>query len=109
MTETDKGVPAYVSVAFDVPVDRQWSYRNPEGVDAPVGSRVEAPLGRRVAVGWVVGSTDTVDIDPSLIKPYTRLVDAAPLFGPETLALARWLAGMYFCSLGEALLSLIHI
>lgn len=103
MTETDKGVPAYVSVAFDVPVDRQWSYRNPEGVDAPVGSRVEAPLGRRVAVGWVVGSTDTVDIDPSLIKPYTRLVDAAPLFGPETLALARWLAGMYFCSLGEAL------
>lgn len=103
MTEADKSVPAYVSVAFDVPVDRQWSYRNPEGVDAPVGSRVEAPLGRRAAVGWVVGSTDTVDIDPSLIKPYTRLVDAAPLFGPETLALARWLAGMYFCSLGEAL------
>ncbi len=103
MTETDKGVPAYVSVAFDVPVDRQWSYRNPEGIDAPVGSRVEASLGPRVAVGWVVESTDTVDIDPSLIKPYTRLVDAAPLFGPETLALARWLAGMYFCSLGEAL------
>ncbi|GAB1457065.1 primosomal protein N' [Spirochaetota bacterium] len=32
-----------------------------------------------------------------------RLVDAEPLFGPETLALASWLAGMYFCSLGEAL------
>jgi len=103
MTEADKGVSAYVSVAFDVPVDRQWSYRNPESIDAPVGSRVEASLGRRVAVGWVVESTDTVDIDPQLVKPYTRLVDAVPLFGPETLALARWIAGMYFCSLGEAL------
>lgn len=96
-------MPTYVSVAFDVPVDRQWSYRNPEGIDAPVGSRVEAPLGRRQSVGWVVGSGDTTDIDPALVKPYLRLVDAEPLFGPETLALAKWIAGMYFCSLGEAL------
>ncbi|OHD25336.1 MAG: primosomal protein N' [Spirochaetes bacterium GWB1_59_5] len=93
----------YVSVAFDVPVDRQWSYRNPDGIEAPVGSRVEATLGRRVATGWVVGTADTVDFDPKLIKPYLRLVDAEPLFGPDTLTLAAWLAGMYFCSLGEAL------
>lgn len=103
MTETGKVVPRYVSVAFDVPVDRQWSYRNPDGIDAPVGSRVEAQLGRRVAVGWIVEATDTVDIDSALVKPYLRLVDAQPLFGPGTLALARWMAGMYFCSLGEAL------
>jgi primosomal protein N' (replication factor Y) len=96
-------VPRYVSVAFDVPVDRQWSYANPEGMDAPIGSRVEAALGRRTAIGWVVALSDTVDIDPSRIKSYARLVDAEPLFGPETLALASWLAGMYFCSLGEAL------
>ena len=96
-------MPEYVSVAFDVPVDRQWSYRNPECLDAPVGSRVEATLGRRTATGWVVATGDSVDIAPALIKPYDRLVDAEPLFGPETLALAEWLAGMYFCSLGEAL------
>jgi primosomal protein N' (replication factor Y) len=96
-------VATYVSVAFDVPVDRQWSYRNPDGIDAPVGSRVEASLGRRQAIGWVVGSGDSTDIDPAIVKPYLRLVDAEPLFGPETLALAGWIAGMYFCSLGEAL------
>ncbi|MBN2875386.1 MAG: primosomal protein N' [Spirochaetales bacterium] len=96
-------MPAYVSVAFDVPVDRQWSYKNPDGLDAPIGSRVEAALGGRSAVGWVVDSGDAVDIDPSLVKPYLRIVDAQPLLGPETLALGRWLAGMYFCSLGEAL------
>ncbi len=93
----------YVSVAFDVPVDRQWSYRNPDGLDAPVGCRVEAQLGRRQTTGWVVDTGDSVDIDPDLVKPYLRLVDPDPLFGPETLALARWVAGMYFCSLGEAL------
>jgi len=96
-------VSEYVSVAFDVPVDRQWSYRNPDGMAAPVGSRVEATLGRRTATGWVVGTSDTVDFDPKLVKPYLRLVDAEPLFGPDTLTLASWLAGMYFCSLGEAL------
>ena len=96
-------MPAYVSVAFDVPVDRQWSYRNPDGLDAPTGSRVEAQLGRRIATGWVVASGDSVDIDPVLVKPYQRLIDAEPLFGAQTLSLAKWLAGMYFCSLGEAL------
>jgi primosomal protein N' (replication factor Y) len=96
-------VARYVSVAFDVPIDRQWSYRNPDGLDAPVGCRVEAQLGRRQTTGWVVDTSGSVDIDPGLIKPYLRLVDPDPLFGPETLALARWVAGMYFCSLGEAL------
>ena len=96
-------MPAYVSVAFDVPVDRQWSYRNPDGLDAPIGSRVEAQLGRRTSTGWVVASGDSVDIEPALVKPYMRLVDAEPLFCAQTLALAKWLAGMYFCSLGEAL------
>jgi len=96
-------VPSYVSVAFDLPVDRQWSYAEPEGLSAPVGARVEATLGRRAAVGWVVARSDTVDCDPAIVKPYLRLVDAEPLFGPETLRLAEWLSGMYYCSLGEAL------
>ncbi|HPM73850.1 MAG TPA: hypothetical protein PLE25_12825, partial [Spirochaetales bacterium] len=96
-------MPSYVSVAFDLPVDRQWSYAEPEGLSAPVGARVEATLGRRAAVGWVVARSDTVDCVPAIVKPYLRLVDAEPLFGPETLRLAEWLSGMYYCSLGEAL------
>ncbi len=96
-------MPEFVRVVFDVPVDREWSYRNPEGQDAPIGSRVEAGFGRRSAIGWVVGASDTADIDGAKIKPWLKLVDAQPLFGPQTLGLARWMAGMYFCSLGEAL------
>ena len=96
-------MPEFVNVAFDVPMDREFSYRNPEGSDASVGSRVEAVLGRRTLTGWVTAVTDQCPIDPALVKPYRRVVDADPLFGPETLELARWMAGMYFCSMGEAL------
>lgn len=100
-------MPGYVGVAFDLPVDKMFSYREPEGLEAPVGSRVEAAFGRRMLVGWVVSRDAACELDPALIKPYRRVVDAEPLFGPDTLELARWLAGMYFCSLGEALASMM--
>jgi primosomal protein N' (replication factor Y) len=54
-------------------------------------------------VGFVI---DTLDERPEgnfTIKRAERFVDAEPLFGSEELELARWLARMYFCSLGEAL------
>ncbi len=100
-------MPEFVQVAFDLPLDREFTYRNPPGLDAAVGSRVEATLGRRALSGWVIASGDGCPIDPGLVKDYRRIVDAEPLFGGETLALARWLAGMYFCSLGEALASMM--
>ena len=100
-------MPGFVSVAFDLPLDREFTYRNPAGVSAPVGARVEAILGRRALSGWVVGLSDRCDIEPSLVKEYRRVVDAEALFGEDTLRLARWLAGMYFCSLGEALAAMM--
>jgi primosomal protein N' (replication factor Y) len=96
-------MPEYVTLAFDLPVDRLWTYREPEGMKAQPGCRVEASFNRRKAVGWVVAAGVQPDIDPALVKPYTRILDTQPLFGPETLTLARWLSGMYFCSTGEAL------
>lgn len=100
-------MPEYVSVAFDMPLDREFSYRVPAGDAAAVGCRVEAGLGRREAVGWIVALSDSCPIDPTLVKPYIRLLDAQPLFGEGTLALARWMSGMYFCSLGEAVAAML--
>lgn len=100
-------MPEFVSVAFDLPLDREFSYRNPDGMDAPLGARVEAVFGRRILSGWVVGRSDACDIDESLVKPYTRVLDPDPLFAADTLELARWMAGMYFCSLGEALAAMM--
>jgi primosomal protein N' (replication factor Y) (superfamily II helicase) len=100
-------MPEFVQLAFDLPLDREFTYRNPPGLNAAVGSRVEATLGRRALSGWVIASGDDCPIDPALVKEYRRIVDAEPLFGADTLALARWLAGMYFCPLGEALASMM--
>lgn len=96
-------MPEYVSVVFNIPLKRDFLYRNPEGPAASVGCRVEAAFGRRKAIGWGIGSGDDCPIDSAKVKPWLRLIDDQPLFGPTSLALARWLAGMYFCSLGEAL------
>jgi primosomal protein N' (replication factor Y) len=96
-------MPEYLLVAFDLPVDRLWTYSQPEGMAARQGCRVVASFNRRKALGWVVATGVQPDIDPALVKPFTRIVDAEPLFGTGTLPLAHWLAGMYFCSLGEAL------
>ena len=96
-------MPDYISLAFDLPINRLWTYSQPEGMKVLPGCRVEATFHHRKAVGWVVAAGVEPDIDPALIKPYTRILDAEPLFGSETLTLAQWLAGMYFCSVGEAL------
>ncbi len=93
----------YVGVAFDLPINRLFTYRNPPGMDARIGCRVEAVFGRRTLAGWVTEHYEQCPIDPASVKEYSSIVDANPLFGADSLELARWISGMYFCPLGEAL------
>lgn len=93
----------FLRVAFALPVEGSFTYRNDPDSPARVGMRVEANFGRRLLKGYVVGESDASDVDESLIKRIGRTLDAEPLFGPGTADLARWISGMYFCSLGEAL------
>ncbi len=102
------GPAPFVEVAFPIPVDQAFTYRLPPDRTAAVGCRVEAPLGRRKAVGWVVAlSRDAPSVDPGSIKTILRVLDPEPLFGSRTLELAAWLAGMYLCSRGEALSAML--
>ena len=96
----------YVSVAFNVPIDRSFTYEVPEGVTAPLGSRVIAPFGRRSVAGFVVAEA----VDPPAgiaIKPISRVTNAEPLFDERYLTLAEWIRRMYISSLGEALAAMI--
>ena len=95
-----------------------------------VGMRAEAPLARRPkATGYIVEvfaapeaaapaqatsapsapsvPPDLARLDPAKIRSVLRVVDAEPLFGQESLELARWMASMYHCSLGEALSTML--
>jgi primosomal protein N' (replication factor Y) len=102
----DPGPDRFVEVAFNLPLKREFTYRVPAGKDAPVGSRVTAPFGARRLTGVVVGAPERAPAGLA-VKDLARVVDARPLATERTLELARWMARMYLCSLGEALATVL--
>lgn len=94
---------AYVRLAFPLPLEGTFWYRNAADKPARTGCRAEAPFGRRSLVGFAVETADACPVDESLVKAIRRAVDEEPLFDESTVRLARWVAAMYFCSEGEAL------
>jgi primosomal protein N' (replication factor Y) len=97
----------YLEVAFNVPLPGTWTYLNDAEKPATLGRRVAAPFGRRELVGFVVGETEDCALPAAQLKRVTRTVDAEPLFDAGTVALARWMAGMYFSGVGECLAAMI--
>lgn len=97
----------YAEVVFNIPVDRTFVYSIPEGMDVQVGMRVRAPLGRRMLTGFVVGNTQEPPQGDFVIKALQRLLDKEPVFDSDHVALARWVAKMYLCSLGETLSAML--
>ncbi|BAF59973.1 primosomal protein N' (replication factor Y) - superfamily II helicase [Pelotomaculum thermopropionicum SI] len=65
-----------------------------------VGSMVTVPFGNRHLTGYVVG----FGIPPGevRIKEIAGVIDEGPVFTPELLELARWMAENYLCSTAEA-------
>jgi primosomal protein N' (replication factor Y) len=97
----------YVEVAFNLPVKKCFTYLLPEGIEAPPGCRVSAPFGARLLSGCVVSRREAPPEGVTGVKEIRRLIDKHPLFGDETLDLARWISRMYICSLGEALFAML--
>ena len=98
---------AYARMAFPLPIDDTYWYRNNDEKPARTGCRAEAPFGRRSLTGFVVETAETCPIDPALVKPIKRAVDTETIFAEPTVKLAEWVARMYFCSVGEALGSML--
>lgn len=112
--------PRYIEVVFNVPVEGPFTYRVPEDPSvqgkrrraapppAPdVGFRVIAPFGRRTLQGFVVGLRDQAPAHLETVKEISRVIDREPLFDEEYLELARWVARMYFATLGECLSAML--
>ncbi len=83
--------------------DRVFHYDLPAGIKerVVVGSRVLVPFGGRKLAGYVVG----FGFPESTIKTkdILEIIDEEPVFTPELLELARWMADSYICSTAEAL------
>ena len=97
----------FVDLAFNLPIDRQFTYRLPEDSDGvPIGVRAIAPFGGRTLTGFIVSVRDR---PPSGVeaRPLSRIVDEEPLVDRSMMTLARWIAATYLCSLGEALAAIV--
>ena len=98
---------SYIEAAFNVPGTESFTYALPEGQPCDVGCRVVAQLGRRSVTGYVTALRQDRPIGDFAIKTVTRVIDQEPIFSTELLELARWMSGMYMCSLGEALAAMV--
>ncbi|RPI02199.1 MAG: primosomal protein N' [Calditrichaeota bacterium] len=107
------GKQEFAQIVFPVAVAHAFTYHIPERFleDVISGVRVLCPFGTRKATGFVVGRSDTTEI--SQLKEIEEVLDPVPLFTPQVLELARWIAEYYLCGWGEvlkaALPSGIHI
>ena len=95
----------YLEVLFNLPLPSPYTYHSRQA--AEVGCRVEAPLGRRLLTGWVVGCPDTPPQGITNIRDIKRVVDTRPLFDSRLLNLSRWLADLLICAPGEALSAML--
>jgi primosomal protein N' (replication factor Y) len=86
--------------------DRALSYRLPDGMRLAVGDIVRVPLGSREVFAFVLTAPAGADDDASL-REIAERVDGPRAFDAAGLALARWIADRYLCTLREALGALV--
>ena len=68
-----------------------------------IGHAVLVPIGRQWATGYISGWTNTLDFDPSSLKPIQKLLAPQPLFDEDALQVARWMSAYYHAPLSECL------
>jgi len=97
----------FARVALDLPVPTEFTYSVPEALlpSLAPGQRVRVPFRASTRVGYCVALEAQSDIPKT--KEIEALVDREPLVAPDLLALARWIAEYYACSLGEALQAML--
>ncbi len=97
----------YLEVVFNIPLSSSFTYSAEDSESCTEGVRVTAFLGRRKLTGYVLSvSPEKPDVDFT-IKPVEKIIDREPVFGKDEVALASWMAEVYYCSLGEALGSML--
>jgi len=99
----------FAEIYFALPLSRGYTYRVPDSLDtlAQAGCRALAPLGKRIATGFIVRRTDKIDFAPEKLRDILDVLDATPLFDAPRLELAQWIADYYLCGLGEVLRTML--
>src|SRR6266581_6319039 len=92
----------YADIAVCLPLTRTFAYELTEPVE--VGCRVVVPFRKREVDGFVVGIRGEAPKDVE-VRAVDRILDRAPLVGPDIFKLCRWISDYYIAPLGEVLKS----
>ena len=84
-------------------VDREYTYRIPEGIDLSPGFRVSVPFGSRTIEGYVIGLTETSDLPADRVKDVLGTLEDYPALLPQCLALAKDIQQRFGCPLSTAI------
>jgi len=97
--------PLILQVALAARLRQTLDYLAPAGSreTARPGMRVEVPLGRRNAVGYIVGLARGSDLPLARLRPAFAVLDPEPLWDDAVLGLLRWAAAYYHHPFGEVL------
>ncbi|MFZ5533022.1 MAG: primosomal protein N' [Pseudomonadota bacterium] len=92
-------------------IDRVLDYLPPTDWSGPppLHCRIQVPLGKREAIGWVIGASTETNVLPNQLRPCVRVIDAAPPLDAGTLALIQWTAHYYHHPLGRVLATALPV
>ncbi|MCY4367604.1 MAG: primosomal protein N' [Chloroflexi bacterium] len=93
----------YAEVAVDAPVghSRTFSYSIPESIRIEPGQLIWVPFGRRILQGVVMELVPAPSVE--VTRDILQAIEPGRLLDDTALALARWIASYYLCSLYDAL------
>lgn len=100
----------FCKVAFDVPLDRDFDYAIPTGLEDKIrpGVRVTAPFGHVLTGGMVTQVTEVSGAPEGIVlKEIASVVDARPIFGSDLFPLAKFMKLRWGCPIGQILFALV--
>jgi primosomal protein N' (replication factor Y) len=92
-----------VRVAVPVPGLGLLTYRLPDGVQAPRGTRVVVPVGPRKVTGLVTHDNAAADDAPARLRDVIEVLDDVTFLPEEVVDLALWVGDYYLAGPGEAI------
>lgn len=95
----------FVSVILPLATPKPYTYHVPEELipEIKFGVRVEVQFGKQKRYTGLVIEVHDVAPEGHRTKPIVAIVDEQPLINRKQLALWRWLADYYCCTLGEVM------
>ena len=93
----------YVDVLLPLPLPTTYTYSVPReySSNVSVGCRVVVPLGKSKKYTALIMATHDNKPEGYEVRPFTELLDEAPILLPTQLKLWSWIAKYYLCTEGE--------